>query len=180
MLPCAGCQSSPDVRDWASPVAPLTRVGTAVRCVSSPFSRLRCLPHHFHPSHRGRSLLLRPTRPGWVPVFSRIRYATVRWHHSRLVPPPKGIRPSQNGRSLFPALLCASELRPPAPRRVSHPARMAAVSFRHFFVRQSFAPFIYRTESLDLLPLRRSALPHMHHPHPAGGRPGSSSRIRTI
>ena len=57
---------------------------------------------------------------------------------------------------------------------------MAAVSFRHFFVLQSFAPFIFRTESLDLLPLRRSALPHMHHPHPAGGRPGSSSQIGTV
>ena len=87
------------------------------------------------------------------------------------MPPPVRLRSGQP----YGLRVCLS-----APRRVSDPARMAAVSFRHFFVLQSFAPFIFRTESLDLLPLRRSALAHTHHPHPAGGRPGSSSRIRTI
>ena len=133
VLRCAGCQSSPDVRDWASPVFPLTRVGTAVRCALSP-----CVPSSLASGACIRVPPLPPLTPGMVVVgtdearlgtgFSRIRYATVRWH-----------------------LLAWSDSE--APQRVSDPARMAAVSFRHFFVLQSFAPFIFRTEFLDLLPL---------------------------
>ena len=147
------------MRDWASPLSsPDTRWhGCSLRAFALCPLLSPAVPVsaslHFHPRAHTGTVVVGTDEARLGTGFSRIRYATVRWHHS-----------------------CSFGQ---APRRVSDSARMAAVSFRHFFVLQSFAPFIFRTESLDLPPLRRSALPHMHHPHPAGGRPGSSSRIRT-
>ena len=161
VLPCAGCQSSPDVRDWASPVAPLTRVGTSVRCVLSPLSSLLvsgvCSASPRPPYIMGLAGWTIEARQG--AGSPRIRHAIVRWHHPRWINPPPGGEP---------------------PRRVSiqlgwpqsHPAVLRAAELR---------PHSYLDRISGLDPLRRFIPQHMRRSYPAaGGRPGSLSRIRTV
>ena len=125
VLPCAGCQSSPDVRDWSSPVTPLTRVGgTAVRCVLSPcvLSEALLLSPAVSVS---ASPLLPPLILGEVVVgtdevrlgtgSSRIRHATVRWHHSS---PPKGIDQLAAAAHALPASSCSASGRPGSSSRI--------------------------------------------------------------
>ena len=179
-----------------SPVAPLTRVGTSVRCVLTPLSPLRllvsgvCIRVPRPPPIAGP--LVGQTRPGWVPeprgsgmpsCDGTILAGTMTLRGPTLL---RGFLGHIFGPFSFgdfwagPGLAPAYPRKP--PRRVSvqlgwpqsHSAILRAAELR---------PHLYldRISGVGLDSLRRFALPHMRCPYlAAGGRPGSSSRIRTL
>ena len=141
-----------------SPVAPLTRVGTSVRCVLTPLSPLRllvsgvCIRVPRPPPIVGP--LVGQTRPGWVPGP---RGSGMPSCDGTILAGPMTLRgptllrgflghifgPFSFGDFWAGPGLAPAYPRPPAPPKGISPTRMAAVSFRHSSCCRASPPFVF-------------------------------------